>query len=110
MQPEHSTRGTCTISSRAHSKPRELARIVGWPENAIFFLKEDGGVFVERVAQLARSEGIYLVVGVRAALQREEWPFAENRALIIDPRGTIVSDYAKTHVCAACGDEFAAGT
>ncbi|MEZ4737665.1 MAG: nitrilase-related carbon-nitrogen hydrolase, partial [Caldilineaceae bacterium] len=83
------------------------AKIVGWPENAVFVLKEDEAAVIDRLRQLAAEEGIYLVTGFRPLLANVQWPFAENRVLIIDPSGVVVSDYAKTHT--GPGDAFGPG-
>jgi apolipoprotein N-acyltransferase len=83
------------------------AQIVGWPENAVFLLKEDEVMVISRLAGLAAEKDIYLVIGFRPLLQNEQLPFAENRVLIIDPAGAVVSDYHKTHT--GPGDVFAPG-
>ena len=37
------------------------AKIVGWPENAVFLLKEDEGAVIDRLGRLAAEADIYLV-------------------------------------------------
>jgi apolipoprotein N-acyltransferase len=95
------------LLARTQQAAHAGAKIVGWPENAVFALKEDEPAVIARMSALARAEGIYLVTGFRTSLQNEQLPFAENRTLIIDPTGMVVSDYHKTHI--GPGDAFAAG-
>jgi apolipoprotein N-acyltransferase len=95
------------LLARTQQAARVGAKIVGWPENAVFALKEDEPAVIARLSALARAEGIYLVTGLRTSLPNEQLPFAENRTLLIDPRGMVVSDYHKTHI--GPGDTFAAG-
>jgi len=95
------------LLTRTEQAAHAGAKIVGWPENAVFALKEDEPAVIARMSALARTQGIYLVSGLRTSLQNDQLPFAENRTLMIDPRGMVVSDYHKTHV--GPGDTFAAG-
>src|SRR6185295_14295441 len=42
------------------------------------------------------QENIYLQLGVVFILRTERFPYEENRAILIDPTGRVVWDYAKT--------------
>jgi apolipoprotein N-acyltransferase len=95
------------LSIRTRQAADAGAKIVGWPENAVFLLKEDEAAVIARLGRLAAEEGIYLVTGLRPLLPNDSFPFAENRVLIIDPAGRVVSDYAKTHT--GPGDAFGPG-
>lgn len=47
---------------------------------------------------MAKKEGIYLLIGPGVFLQTDKYPWAENRAVLIDPSGNILWDYHKTHL------------
>jgi apolipoprotein N-acyltransferase len=73
------------------------AKIIFWSEGASFVLKEDEQAVLEQARGLAQREGIYLQLGMMVMLANDHYPFLENRAIMIDPSGTIVWNYAKSH-------------
>jgi apolipoprotein N-acyltransferase len=56
---------------------------------------EDEAALIRRAEALAREENIYLQLGVVVELPTEHYPFAENRAILIDPSGEVVQNYFK---------------
>jgi apolipoprotein N-acyltransferase len=60
---------------------------------AVNLPKEDEDDFVMRAQQIARDEGIYLVMAYAASFQ-DGSPF-ENKLLIIDPAGDVVLEHLK---------------
>jgi apolipoprotein N-acyltransferase len=81
---------------RTQHEARAGAKIVSWSEAAAFILKEDESAVLERARAIAREEGIYLQLGLIVYLRTDHYPFAENRAVMIDPSGSVAWDYAKT--------------
>jgi apolipoprotein N-acyltransferase len=73
------------------------AKIIFWSEGASFVLMEDEQAVLEQARGLAQREGIYLQLGMLVMLANDHYPFLENRAIMIDPSGTIVWNYAKSH-------------
>lgn len=84
------------LLARSRQQARAGAKIVAWSEASVFVLKEDEAAMLERARNLARDEGIYLQVALVSVLATDHHPYGENRALLIDPAGTVVWDYAKT--------------
>ncbi len=68
------------------------AQIVHWPEMAVILAKEDEAAFLERAGQIARDEGIYIVMAYGAVPQEGKW---ENKAVIMDPSGKVVLEHEK---------------
>ena len=84
------------LFTRTRQQAQAGAKIVAWSEAAAFVLKEDEPMLLSRAQTLARDEGIYLQIAVVVALRTEHFPFAENRAVLIDPSGQVLWDYLKT--------------
>jgi apolipoprotein N-acyltransferase len=73
--------------------------VVVWPELGALVLQEDETTFLQHAQSVARESGIYLDMGLAVILPpRETPPFAQDAAVIIDPSGTIVAFYLKTHL------------
>jgi len=72
------------------------AKIVVWGEAAGFVFKEDETIFLQRAQQVAREADVYLEMGLVFILPTNKFPFNENRAILIDPNGTILWDYVKS--------------
>ena len=70
------------------------AELVTWPEGAVLGLAEDVTALVARGQQLAKAEGIYLVMPTFAIFADKARP-AENRLYIADPAGQLVLDHVK---------------
>lgn len=69
------------------------ARIVAWSEANAFLLKSEEPAYIARARQLAREEGIYLLMGVVTLTPGQER--YENKVVTIDPRGEIAATYHK---------------
>jgi apolipoprotein N-acyltransferase len=88
-------RGIDDLMARTRREAQAGARIVTWSEAAAFVLKEDEAALIRRAGAVAREERIYLQLGLIVELPTEHYPFAENRAILIDPSGQVVQDYFK---------------
>jgi apolipoprotein N-acyltransferase len=84
------------LFARTRNEARAGAQLVAWSEVAAHILQEDETAVLERARALARDEHIYLQVALNVILRTEHHPYAQNRALLIDPTGTVVWDYYKT--------------
>ena len=84
------------LFARTTQVARAGATIVVWSEAAAFTLTEDEPALIVRAQQVARQEAVYLQLGLIVVLRSDHAPYAENRAILIDPAGTVVWDYAKT--------------
>ncbi len=73
------------------------AQIVVWPELAVEGSREDIDTLLEDARQVARQEGIYLVMGLGVVPpSNPERPYLdENKLIILDPQGQIVVDQVK---------------
>jgi apolipoprotein N-acyltransferase len=83
------------LMARTRREAQAGARIVSWSEAAAFVLKEDEAALIRRAEAVAREERIYLQLGLIVELPTEHYPFAENRAILIDPSGAVVQNYFK---------------
>jgi apolipoprotein N-acyltransferase len=84
------------LFTRTEEVARGGAKIVAWAEAAAFVLKEDEAEVIDRGQQIARAEGIYLQMALIPILQTEQFPYVENRAVLIDPAGEVVWRYDKS--------------
>lgn len=75
---------------------RAGARLIAWPEANLLVFREDEPAFLERAKRLAAEERIYLAMGLASIQPGAPLPF-ENKLVIIDPTGTIVVSYLKSH-------------
>jgi apolipoprotein N-acyltransferase len=83
------------LMARTRLEAQAGARIVSWSEAAASIHKEDEAALIRRAGALAREERIYLQLGLIVELPTEHYPFAENRAILIDPSGEVVQNYFK---------------
>jgi apolipoprotein N-acyltransferase len=83
------------LMARTRREAQAGARIVSWSEAAASVRKEDEAALIRRAEVLAREERIYLQLGLVVELPTEHYPFAENRAILIDPSGAVVQNYFK---------------
>jgi len=97
------------LFARTEQQARAGAKIVVWSEAAAFALKEDEPELIARAQRLARQEGIYLQMSVVFALRTNQFPFGQNRAVMIDPSGQVVWDYFKTFHPLGDAEVFAPG-
>ncbi|MBI2862982.1 MAG: nitrilase [Chloroflexi bacterium] len=84
------------LLARSQREARAGATIVSWAEGAAVILKEDEPEVLDRAGRLAREEGIYLQMGLVVVRRTDQFPFGENRAVLIDPSGRVIQDYFKT--------------
>lgn len=85
------------LLARTRQEARDGARIVVWSELAARIPEENLPEVLARLQQVAREEQIYLVAGIGAYRKTNQFPYIRNRAVMVDPAGTIVIDYAKAH-------------
>ena len=83
------------LFTRTAQAARGGAKIVVWSEAAAFVFKEDEASFLERAQSIARQEHIYLQIGLVSLLPTDRYPTNENRAIMIDPNGSVSWDYPK---------------
>ncbi|HKV99314.1 MAG TPA: nitrilase-related carbon-nitrogen hydrolase [Vicinamibacterales bacterium] len=75
---------------------RAGARLIVFPEGNLLVFATDEAAFLERAAQVARDERVYLAIGMGTILLGEKLPF-ENKLVLIDPAGRTLVSYRKTH-------------
>ena len=98
------------LLSRSRQEALAGAKIITWSETAAFVLQEDEPTVLEQARTLAREENIYLQIGLMVIRQTQQFPFGENRAILIDPDGDVVWDYHKAFpVPFGDGQEIAPG-
>jgi apolipoprotein N-acyltransferase len=85
------------LLTRSRQEARAGAKIVTWAEESTFLLAEDVPAVLEEARSVARDEHIYLQIAIQPIFQTQQFPFAENRAIMIDPSGAVVWDYRKAH-------------
>jgi apolipoprotein N-acyltransferase len=82
-------------------KTREQARagskIIFWSEMNASVFKKDESAFLNKAANLAKEEHIYLMVAY-AALVKPGDPYVENRIAAFNPEGQPVLSYMKTKI------------
>jgi apolipoprotein N-acyltransferase len=83
------------LLARSRQEARAGAKIITWAEESAFILKEDEPVVLEQARAVARDEHVYLQLALQPILRSQQFPFAENRAVLIDPAGNVVWDYHK---------------
>jgi apolipoprotein N-acyltransferase len=71
------------------------ARIVSWSEAAAGTFAEDEAGLLDRAADLAREEGIYLQIGLLSLQPTDAHPLVEIRAVMFGPDGATLFDYPK---------------
>jgi apolipoprotein N-acyltransferase len=84
------------LVTRTHRAAQAGARIVVWAEASAYEFVEDKDAVIDRARSVARTEGIYLQIGVVWLLPVQRSPFVEIRAIMFDPSGATVWDYLKT--------------
>lgn len=85
------------LLARTRQEAQAGARIVVWSELAARIPEENLPEVLARLQQVARDEQIYLLAGIGAYRQTDQFPYIRNQAVLIDPAGEIVIDYAKAH-------------
>jgi apolipoprotein N-acyltransferase len=85
------------LLARSRQEARAGARIITWAEESAFLLNEDVPSVLEQARTVARDERVYVQLGLQPILRTQQFPFAENRAVLIDPAGNVVWDYHKAY-------------
>jgi apolipoprotein N-acyltransferase len=80
----------------SHREALAGARVIAWPEQNLLILHEDEASFIDRARRLAADDHVYLVMGMGTIHVGDPLPF-ENKAIVIDPTGTVVVSYLKSH-------------
>jgi apolipoprotein N-acyltransferase len=88
---------TDDLLARSRQEARAGAKFVTWAEESAFLLTEDVPSVLEQARAVAREEGVYLQLALQPILRTQQFPFAENRAVLIDPAGNTVWDYHKAY-------------
>lgn len=86
------------LFSRTRQAAQGGAKIVVWSEAASFVFAQDEAAVIERARELARSEQIYLQIGLVSLLPTDHYPFVDIRAILLDPEGGVAWDYTKATV------------
>ena len=63
-------------------------------EAAIFISAKDETALIKAGQELARQEGVYLLLGLRVEDKKQRLPY-ENKTILIAPAGELVSEYLK---------------
>lgn len=97
------------LFARTIREARAGARIITWSETGAPMLEEDMAALIERAAAVAHEEQIYLQIGVIVFRNTDHYPFMENRAILLDPSGSLVWDYHKANPTPGENMKIAAG-
>lgn len=89
----------------ARLEARAGAKIVTWPEAAVFVLDKDEAAFMERAKQLARQEKVYLLMGM-ATFHPGQWPLGDNKNVLVDPSGEVPFTYFKARLVPGADTDF----
>ncbi len=85
------------LVARSRQEAQASAKIITWADESAFILKEDEPIVLQKAEAVAREEHVYLQLGLQPILRTQQYPFAENRAVMIDPAGNVVWDYRKAY-------------
>ncbi len=69
------------------------AQLVHWPEMAVFLPEEDEAAFIQRAADIARQENIYISMGLVTAYN--DGRRAVNKLVVLDPNGENILEHHK---------------
>jgi apolipoprotein N-acyltransferase len=75
---------------------RAGAALVAWPEQNLLVFAENEPEFLDRARRLAAGEHVYLAMGLGTVHVGAPRPL-ENKLVVIDSSGRMVSSYRKTH-------------
>lgn len=73
------------------------AKIVAWTETSAYMFSQDNPLWIKEAQQLAKEEGIYLLMGIALIHRDRPQPRAENQAWLITPQGDVAFTYSKAH-------------
>jgi apolipoprotein N-acyltransferase len=85
------------LFARSQQEADNGAKIIVWGETAAPVLEEDTIAVIEQASTLARSAQIYLQIALVVFNNTDHFPFLQNRAIMLDPAGTVVWDYHKAY-------------
>ncbi len=92
---------------RTRHQARAGADIIVWDETGGVVDQADESLFINRSCELARQENIYILIGLCVMHVKDVRGSAINKAVWINPQGTVVFDYLKRiHLP---GESFIAG-
>jgi len=81
---------------RTREQARVGAEIVIWQEYATYAFADDEEMFIQRGADLAREEGIYLLMAFITEIEGRHGELIENQAVWIGPDGKVIWQYLKS--------------
>jgi apolipoprotein N-acyltransferase len=82
----------------SEAEARAGAKIIVWPEGKALVLQEDEAALLARASALARATGTYLDMGMSVVLSHPvRSGFELDESILIDPSGSVVWRYEKTH-------------
>ena len=81
---------------RTREHARAGAEIVIWQEAAVYVFADDEVIFIQRGADLAREEGIYLLMPFITEIEDRHGELFENQAVWIGPDGEVIWQYVKS--------------
>jgi apolipoprotein N-acyltransferase len=92
-----------TLDTLTLQAARFGAKIVFWQEDAAIVTKDDEAAFVDHGRELARTEKIYLMLGMTVILgppekEHQEKKVAVNKIVLINPAGEVAWEYLKHHL------------
>jgi apolipoprotein N-acyltransferase len=92
---------------RTRRQARAGADIVLWDEGAVYATQEDESLLIDRCCELARQEGIYLLIGLCVSGIVDDRGDAVNKAVWIDSSGAVAFEHRKYFLIP--GGSFIAG-
>ena len=86
------------LFTRSEAEARAGARIIAWSEAAALVPEEDQPGVVERAAELADTENVYLQISMIVLLTDPDrgGDVNENHAVLLGPDGDVLWDYLKS--------------
>jgi len=82
--------------SQTEREARAGAQVVAWPEVSVAIFAADEPAFLQRAQAVAAAGRIHLAMGMNTVHPGEKPP-SENKLVLIDPEGRVVTAYEKSH-------------
>jgi apolipoprotein N-acyltransferase len=102
-----------TLHTRVFAGSERLAAsgasLILWPEAMVRVLEEDEAPFIDRGRRLAREKGVYLLMAYFVLPKDDPASAGQNKAVLIDPSGTVQWQYLKTHPVPGSTDKPGSG-
>jgi apolipoprotein N-acyltransferase len=100
------------LMQRSRVEARAGSKIVVWTEYDAHVFKDEEGVFLDRVRDLAREEEIYMAIPLITltadpALYPEPGKPVENKLVLVTPEGEIAFQYTKANLLIGWEAEYA---